>query len=411
MRPVRINAFYYIDNYTRPEGQSFREVKSPENLVMDTYAKGYRREKGTSGDQPNFKASLLNTKIEGRDEVLREYEKDMDDLLKWQVTLGETGKVKNAVVSFRDRPKMIHRAKNMVTAMFKGKKFTDGNGENWTIDRVDYDHKKNQFRVVMTDDGDRKVEQALDRSIFDCIYNNITASYCGDPFIHPEGMHEVLERFSGVMKNAGVITGVLYSQLAVEGQQFAGPERAARDVVSFLQDDQRVNNRFQANQDKVEKALVEKYGVIVGAGKLPEKIRAYNLFLNERHESDTIKFINRERSHIDVRTPKYHFNPEAANTPFEASLTTPEVEKAINAVTQSGDYKMINLEDFDPEMKKYSVIRTWNNDEELVYQIMLIDGSIKLGADYGEFYKNPISVKKAAIIAKKIMEERAPSAA
>ncbi|MFA7686107.1 MAG: hypothetical protein WCX95_04905, partial [Candidatus Gracilibacteria bacterium] len=407
LRPVRVNSFYHIDNYTRPNGESFQEVKSPENLMTDIYAKGYRREKGTSGDQPNMRASLLDTEIDGKDQILEQYGEDLDRLLGWQVTLAETGKVKNAILSFRDKPNMIERAQSMVRDMFKGRKFVDEDGEKLEISEVEYDHKTNQFRVEVTTSEGQKVKQVLDRSVFDRIYNPVASTYCGNPFVHPAGMAEVLKRFAGVMKKAGIITGVLYSQLAVPGEQFSGPAEASRDTVGFLEKDPRVNDRFQKNQRKVHDALLKKYGEwVIGPENLPEELKAFNLLLRERHESDAIKFVGPNREHVDVSTPKYRYNASAAKKRFNASLTTPEVKNAISTVIGSGNYKRINLKGFTPDMSLYTRIQTWDNKEELVYQIMMINGFVRLGNDQEVFRKVPMEVKKAEIIADRIIESR-----
>lgn len=412
LRPVRVNSFYYINNYTVPKGASFQEVKSPENLIMDIYAKGYRREKGTSGDQPNLVASLLDTEIEGRDAILRQYGEDLDKLLGWQTTLAESGKVKEAILSFRDKQNMIFRAKATVSDMFKGRKITDEDGENWTISGIDYTHKNNQFSVEMVNEQGQKMKQPLNRSIFDRVYSPVAATYCGNPFVHPKGMEEVLKRFAGVMERAGVITGVLYSQLAVDGEQFSGPASASRDTVGFLKRDPRVNDRFQKHQKRVHKALLEKYGEwVIGPDNLPEDLKAFNLFLQERHGSDTVKFVGREGEHIDVQTPKYKYNAGAARKKFNASLITPEVSKAINAVMISGNYKRVNLKNFKIDLSLYSEIKAWNNKEELVYQIMMIDGFTKLGGGTGVFRKIGTEVQKASMIADKIIEDRQSAAA
>ena len=412
LRPVRVNNFYYIDNYTVPNGKSFEEVKSPENLIMDIYARGYRREKGTSGDQPNLVASLMDTEIEGKDQILKQYGEDLDRLLGWQITLAETGKVENAILSFRDQPNMIFRAQAMVRDLFRGKKFTDEDGENWTIEDTFYDHKSNQFRVKMIAESGRKVKQALNRSVFDRIYNPVASTYCGNPFIHPAGMAEVLQRFSKVMEGAGVITGVLYSQLAVPGEQFSGPAEASRDAIGFMKRDPRINDRFKKNQRKVHEALVRKYGEwVIGPQSLPEELKAYNLYLRERHESDAIKFVDKEGRHVDVRTPKYRYNSNAAKKEFNASLATPEVKKAINAIIGSGNYKRINLKNFRPDMSLYARIKAWDNKEELVYQILMINGFVRLGDDHSVFRRAATEVKKAVIIADKIIAEREAASA
>jgi hypothetical protein len=410
LRPVRVNMFYYIDNYSTPKGSSFEEEKDPGNLLSQIYANGYRREKGTSGDQPNLRASILDTDIPDKYDILKHHGKLMDSLLGWQTTLAESGKVKQAILSFKDKPGMIFRANAIVQELFEGRSFTDEEGKKWTIQKTKFDVHKNQYGVIMTDESGTEKEAVLDRSVFDKIYNPVASTYCGNPFVHPKGMGAILKRFGNVMKKAGVITGVLHSQLSVPGKQFEGPAKAAEDAVKFIKKDQRINNRFERNKTFVYKALKKRYGDwFIGQKELPEKVRAYNLLTWERYESNAVKLVDRNGKHIDIRTPMYKYDPTAGNKPFEPSLATPEVSAAINTIMESNDYKKVNLEKFDPEMKEYSKIKYWNSKEELVYQVMIINGYVRLGDDHRVFRIAGEDVKKAVIIAEKIMERRTPS--
>jgi len=62
-------------------------------------------------------------------------------------------------------------------------------------------------------------------------------------------------------------------------------------------------------------------------------------------------------------------------------------------------------------MSLYARIKAWDNKEELVYQILMINGFVRLGDDHSVFRRAATEVKKAVIIADKIIAEREAASA
>lgn len=403
LRPVRVNMFFNINNFQEPPGTAFQEDESPANLLMDSYPRGYRREKGTSGDQPNIYASVLYSEHPHKSKLLQRYREEFDQLLGWDVILDETGKVKNGILSFRDIPGQIFKAHQMVKDLFEGS-HCNYEDKNYTILKIHYRVRENRFYVQVKDeDTGAQEEKPLDRKIFDGVYDPIASTYCGNPFIHPEGMAPVLRRFAVAMKEAGVITGNLYTQLARPGLQFSGPAIASQAILKFIQEDPRVNARFQRHKRIVAEALVEKYGTeVFGQASIPQDLEAQNLLLLERQQSDSIHLVDGDRRTIPIHTPYYQNKQGENGSVFKPSLITTEVATAIKDICDNQDYAL-NLDGYNPDLSLYRHIRHWDTKEELIYQILIINGIMRLGYHASDLALQTHEVRKAEKIAEKII--------
>lgn len=406
-KPVRVNGFLNINNFEVPAFSSMRETENTRNLMLEEYVDGYRGEKGTSGDQPNLFASISKSTAAGKDEVIREYGRELDRLLGWDILTGASGKAENAYLNFNDIPGAPFKAKAMVDAMFKGKKITVKD-QSFTILSTRYATRENHYYATLEDDSGATKEVIIDREgVFNKLYNPIASTYCGDPFVSPEGMAPILSRFAQIMEDAGVITGTLYTQLKVAGMEFDGPAKASQDLIKFLMEDERVNKRFQGFIRQADEALRKKYGeTVLTSSTIPDSMMAHNLFLLERHESDTIRPVDAEGRTIKLKTPHYQYKPEAARTPFNPSLITPEVSAIICDICENPEYDKFSLGDFEFDLSQYSHIQAYDSKEELIYQILLKNGLAKV--DYKETniaQVPPKEVKKAEKIAEEIMKE------
>lgn len=519
LKPVRVNMFFYINNFEKPNGAPFQEEPNPENLLLQAYTKGYRREKGTSGDQPNVFASILHSKSTKKDFLLTKYREQFDDLLGWDLTLAKSGKVKQATLSFNEVRGKAPRAKRMVNDLFKGetlditstvqltkqylaKAIQKGNvsglksfitkklgtpekddfyyplytmlmdatkelqsmqsrgasGEEYdkfideweeklpspqpstgvvmlhvmrmkeqgateeecktymakqlarpssefTISKINYKVLENRFYAVVQDKNGQSREVKLDRSIFDQIYNPIASTYCGNPFIDPRGMAEILSRFGKGMKDAGIITGTLYTQLAVDGEQFSGPARASQSILEFIDNDKRINKRFQGHKRKVIGSLTEKYGnTIFGQADLPQQLERFNLWYLERQESMRARLVDSGGETIQLKTQYYENGKYDREAKFNPSLLTPDIGRAIHRVTNNADAKNINTEAVPFKPSDFAHIKTADSKEELIYQILLANGVMRLGdkANITALWKD--EVMAANEIAKAIMK-------
>lgn len=407
-KPVCVNGFFNINNFLKPAGLAVKEAKSAKNLVLDEYVRGYRGEKGTSGDQPNLYASISGGNDKSRNPVIKEFGKELDILLGWDVLTGPSGKAENAFLQFNDIHGGVDKAKSMVDKIFLGKMIDDRK-----IVGTRYDCRKNLFYVTLKNKENIEEEVVLDRNgIFNKIYEPIASTYCGDPFVSAEKMGPTIKRFAEIMKKAGVITGTIFTQLKVPGMEFDGPTQASQDLLKFLLEDERVNRRFQNHIRKVDKNLREKYGPItLNSSTIPDEVMAYNLFLLERHKSDNVYAVDAKGKMIDLETPHYKYDPDRAKKPFNPSLITPDIAEVIADVCGNEDYEKISLKSFKYLMSEYAHIQSWDSKEELIYQILIKNGLAKLNySDTNIAQIPPHEIKKAEKIAEAIMKSRTSGA-
>ena len=406
--PTRVNMFLNINNYAEPPGGiSFHEIDDPENLMLKDYVRGYRGEKGTSGDQPNLFASISATKNISNKKQLLKYGEKMDSLIAWDDIVDDSGKAVNAIMRFKNVEGGIFKAKQIVKDMFVGKKVGDA-----IITETPFNVQTGQFEVVFQFADGHTEKTLLDREgVFSKIYNPIASTFCGDPFVDPRNVSKkLLRRFGKVMKNAGVITGTLYTQLKRKGMEFEGPIRAANGVTGFIMDDKRINDRFQGQKKKVNQALQDRYGSAIinrgGTGSIPVDIERQNLYLNEDFERRTIRPQDANGNIIPLKTKRYEYDPKAKAKGFECSLVTPEIQRAIEVVCSESEHDTRPYDMSGVKLSAYKDIKAWNSNEELIYQIMICNGSMMLGYEESVIRQHAVEVKKAEKIAERIMAAR-----
>jgi hypothetical protein len=412
LRPVRVNMFFNINNFQAPpQGQSVGEVEIPHNEIMQDYMNGYRGEKGTSGDQPNFFASILHSEQADKVALLEKHKKDLDRLLGWDVILDERMKPSNAVVQFNDIEGEVFNADQMVKDLFVGKTIPDyGPGAGESVEITKTKRKGKLYYATLKYDDGRTKEVPLHREeIFAKIYNPIASTLAGQPFVDPREMKASFENLARVMANAGVITGNIFTQLKVDGMEYQGPAEAAQNLIEFIMGDTRINDRFAGQSKEVNQAMVAKYGEgIIPQTSTPQEILAHNLILFVAHQSNTIRAVDilkpdvvvSEKT-IDVETPYYKFDESMAAQAFSPQLVTPEVSQMINDIITDPGAEDVNTDGVDvSDLSAFSAIKAYDSMEELIYQVMLIKGTIQLGYSAAELQRQP----RAVLVAKKIAE-------
>jgi aspartate/methionine/tyrosine aminotransferase len=398
LSPTRVNCFFYIDNYSAPAGSAVELSDDPHHVLRHTLVRGLRKNKGTSGDQPSLRAGL---EFAGRNAPVTRFRHAIDELLDWQDRAIE-GKTRTCLC-YRDGAEDVFAAAEVVREAFVGQRL--GQGEKaQRIDGVEHDVPQNVYWLRC---GGARV--LLDREVYDQLYEPLVGTFCGNPFVDPEGMDRVLETFAETMRLAKVQTGVLKTQLAREGYEFSGPARASRDVVGFLLEDEEVNARFQRNKDKVQKAMERTFaGVLEQGANLPVELEGYNLLLLEAHESTHVAFCDLDGRTFTLSTPCYRFQRDEGAAPkvFVPAIALPELAEAIRDACANPDLE-VDLSELRADLWRYDCIRHWSSPEELVYQVLLVDGTLTLGSSERELLRFPAEVRKASEVAAQIARARA----
>ena len=396
--PTRVNGFFYINNYQAPRASAVALSDDPHHVIKSVLVHGLRKNKGTSGDQPSLRAGL---EFAGKGELVVRYRHVIDEILEWQERMNE-GKL-TVVLAFRDGSGDVFTAREIVEVAFKGLRFKQGE-ETLTIHSAEYDILKNLYWLHC---GGAKVP--LTREVYDQIYEPLASTFCGNPFVEPADMDRVLETFADTMRAAKVHTGVIHTQLARSGYEFSGPAKSARDIITFLLEDEEVAARFQRNKDKVHQAMLRTFGGVLEAGSnLPVELEGYNLLLLEAHESTHVAFMDGAKR-FTLSTPFYRYEPAQGERvkPFSPAIAVPEVVAAIQDILQNPDHA-IDLSALAVDLKDYERVVFWGSRQELVYQVLLVNGVVSIGSEGSEVVRFPSEVRKADHIASLILAARVP---
>jgi hypothetical protein len=400
LSPTRVNGFFYINNYEAPRGSAVELSDDPHQVLKHTLVRGLRKNKGTSGDQPSLRAGL---EFSGQTSLVVRFRHSIDELLDWETRMVD-GASRTCLV-FRDGAPDVFAARDLVMLAFEGHAFTHGDVED-RIDAVDFDVLRNLFWVQ----GRSGRRVPLDRSVYDEVYDPLTSTFCGNPFMEPAGMDRTLQTFAATMWGARVHTGVIRTQLARKGYEFSGPAKAAEDIIAFLLADEEVNARFQRNKGKVHQAMVSTFGGVLEAGSnLPVELEGYNLLLLEKHESRHVAFLNAQDEPFTQSTPYYELDPtqQATSGAFAPAIALPENVAVIRDICNNADFDF-NARDLEIDLRQYDSISYWSGIEELTYQVLLMHGVIGLGSSDVEVARFPFEVRKARLVAQRIAEERGP---
>jgi hypothetical protein len=330
LAPTRVNGFFYINNYAPVRNRAVELSDDPHHVLKNTLVRGLRKNKGTSGDQPSLRSGL---EFAGDSELVVRFRHAIDELIDWQETTKEGKAI--TTLGFRDGADDVFSARELISMAFRGKSFSLSN-KTETIASTSHDVLTNTF-CLHCESG---LKTVLDRQIYDQIYEPLTSTFCGNPFVDPEGMDRTLEIFAKTMLKARVHTGVIRTQLARPGYEFNGPAKAAHDIVSFLMEDEEVNARFQRNKAKVHTAMLNTYGGVLEAGSnLPVELEGYNLLLLEEHESHQVAFLDHAGNEFSLSTPYFHFDGPATHQKktFAPAIALPEAIAVICDISNNID--------------------------------------------------------------------------
>jgi hypothetical protein len=398
LSPTRVNCFFYINNYEPVRGSAVELSDDPHHVLKDVLVRGLRKNKGTSGDQPSMRAGLA---FAGRGDLVTRYRHSIDELLEWQHRVIDHRSCTCLV--YRDGAHDVYAAREVVSAAFRGQSFLTEDERCLKIDAIDYDLTRNLFWLIC--EGNRRV--VLDRTVYDQVYEPLVGTFCGNPFVDPEGMDQTLSQFADTMRLARVHTGEIRTQLARPGHEFSGPDKAARDMITFLMEDEEVNARFQRNKDKVAGAMQSFYGGVLPTGSnLPLELEGYNLLLLEKYESTHVRFLDGTRQTFTVSTPFYSYREPMVRGSFVPAIALPEMLATIADICGNPDHQ-VDLQDLEVDLTSYvPEIRHWNSLDELTYQVLLVNGVINLGSSATELARYTGEVCKARHVAERISGAR-----
>ena len=349
--PFKIDIMLTASNYGRAEAGITR-YENPENFLLYRDSHGERKEKATSSDNPHLQRTLLRyTGDKNIVEVMDKHGNYIDDVLDWQWD-DFTGKYYLAA-SY----KMIDKIdiEDVVNKIFVGKnvKLKDS---KYKITRVNFDIIKNRFIASVTttvkdsdnSTADVKTETMLDKDIFNSIFNSLASTPAGQPFVAEEGQIEsrkhlidILKGAAGEGKGKNIRLGILSTDLGRKGKEITGPQAAAADMKTMIQEVRIFRHDINENKNAVQQLVYEKYSHIFNSHKHNSEVCRYNFMLFQLEQMRKASFVRVD----DLKTPVdltgiKGFEPLSSKREFSPLLVTPNINVELTSAGETYEQLM-----------------------------------------------------------------------
>lgn len=390
--PFKIDIILTASNFAREEAGITR-YENPENFLLYRDSHGERREKATSGDNPNFQRTLLRyTADPNIVEVLDMHGNYLDDVLNWEKEEA-TGRY-FLCSSYKLIDKIDLDA--LVTKIFADKIFPR-DGKSYRIHEVKFDVIRNRFNALcaMDDEPEAATEIILDRAIFNSIFVALASTPAGQPFISETGEANVKKHLVNILKGAPdgkgkgkhIKLGILSTDLARKGKEITGPQRAAEDMRKMIQEVRNQNPQIDAAKNDVRNRVSTCYRHIFASHSQNLEVWRYNFFLYQIEQMRKAEFVRIDdlKTIVDLSRIK-GFRPVSPDHEFCPLLVTPNINIELSGYTETYEQLMSlpNNMDFALEFyenasqlyiaKGYSEETIINN---MVLQLLIMNGYLK----------------------------------
>ena len=399
--PFKIDIMLTASNFARAEAGITR-YQNPENFLLYRDSHGERMEKATSSDNPHLQRTLLRyTGDKNIVEVMDKHGNYIDDVLNWE--LDEFTKKYYLCTSY----KMIDKIdiEDVVNKIFVGKTFKLRN-YSYKILKVNFDIIKNRFiasTVCTSPDPknenkpmDIKQDLLLDKEIFMNIFNALASTPAGQPFVAEESQiglrKHLIEILKGGKEGSGngrkVRLGILSTDLGRKGKEITGPQAAAEDMKTMIQEARIF--RYDKNQNKnyVQQVVYDKYKHIFNGHQHNSEVCRYNfvLFQLEQMRKATFVRVDDLNSQVDLSGIK-GFEQLSPEKEFSPLLVTPNINIELNSFSETYEQLMSlpNSQDFANEFyedtDKLYIANGYNNEtivNNMVLQLLLLNGYLTI---------------------------------
>jgi hypothetical protein len=391
--PFKIDIMLTASNYARIEAGITR-YENPENFLLYRDSHGERKEKATSSDNPHLQRTLLRyTSDKSIVEVMDTHGNYIDDVLSWEKD-ERTNKF-YLCASY----KMIDKIdlEGVVNKIFVGKSFSIDE-EAYTIKLVNFDIIKNRFiaDVASNDDKEKQDKFLLDRDIFSQIFNSLASTPAGQPFIAEEGQINSVNSLINILKGGNdgkgngrnIRLGILSTDLGRKGKEITGPQAAAEDMKTMIQEVRIYRDDINKNKNYVHNLVYEKYAHIFNEHKHNSEVCRYNFLLfqlEQMHKADFVRVDDLE-TRVDLSSIK-GFEPLESKKEFSPLLVSPNINIELNAFTESYEQLMSlpNNPDFANEFyedcDKLYIAEGYHRDtviNNMLLQLLIISGYLTI---------------------------------
>jgi len=412
--PFKIDILLTASNYAREEAGITR-FDNPENFLFYRDSHGERKEKATSGDNPNFQRTLLrypdNSNIVT---VLEKHGNYIDDILDWEED--KTTGVFYLCSSY----KMIDKIdiEDIANQIFTDQTFTE-NELLYTVSAIKFDIIKNRFDVI-ANSNENEINFQLTRNFFNTVFDALASTPSGQPFISEhqqlEGKKHLLNILRGNYgdgKGGKIVFGVLSTDLGKKGREISGPQKAAEELKKLIQVVRIENPDIHQNKQNVRELVHKKYNHIFNGHRISPEVDRYNFRLWQLEQMQKADFVRIDdiKTKVDLSNLK-GFNPVDENKEFSPLLVTPNVNIELNCYSESWE-QLMNLpnnkefaNEFYEDCKNLYVADGYAEStiiNNLILQLLLISGYILIedinrGHITGKVNREVLAAAKSAVL-------------
>lgn len=390
--PMKIDVMLTASNYAKADA-GIKRYANAENFLMYRDSHGERKEKATSGDNPNFARTLARyTGDKVLVDVLSEHGNYLDQILDW-VEIKQEKKFYLASTY-----KMIDKidVEEVVSEIFTNREFVYS-GKTFKVDEVRFDIIKNRFRLTGTEVGGESVHtQLLDRAFFNGVFNALASTPSGNPFITEEGQLEQRQQLvdlmkggkDGTLKAKNIQCGILSTEIGKPGKEITGPQKAAKDVKELLREVRIANPEINKNKEWVKKQIIDKYGKLFRHHKHSLEVWRYNFYLYQLEDMRKAEFVRIDDMTKEVKFDMLKgFEPLPKSHVFSPLLLTPAINIELNGFSETYEQLMWlpNNRDFAEELyaqcSDIYIAKGYHKDtiiNNMVLQLLLLNGFIAI---------------------------------
>ncbi len=399
--PFRIDIMLTASNFARAEAGITR-YQNPENFLLYRDSHGERREKATSSDNPHLQRTLLRyTGDKNIVEVMDKHGNYIDDVIGWD--LDDFTKKYYLSASY----KMIDKIdiEDVVNKIFVGKKFKLKK-TSYRISKVNFDIIKNRFIASVVSSVpdpndtkkmiDTKGDLLLDKEIFNAIFNSLASTPAGQPFLAEENQIEsrkhLMEILIGGKDGKGngrkVRLGILSTDLGRKGKEITGPQAAAEDMRTMLQEVRIFRSDVNEKKNFVQQLVYEKYNHIFAGHKHNSEVCRYNFMLYQMEQMKKAKFVRIDNlnSAVDLSGIK-GFQQSSPDKEFCPLLVTPNINVELNSFSETYE-QLMSLpnspdfaEEFYEDMDKVYIAEGYGFDTKInniTLQLLIMNGYLTI---------------------------------
>jgi hypothetical protein len=399
--PFKIDIMLTASNFARAEAGITR-YENPENFLLYRDSHGERMEKATSADNPHLQRTLLRYSGDKNIvDVMDKHGNYIDDVLNWE--WDARTKKYYLCTSY----KMIDKIdiEDVVNKIFVGKTFKLKNFF-WKIIKVNFDIIKNKFIALTepvlseaqsTDNlEEQKKEILLDREIFSTIFHALASTPAGQPFVAEEGQIESRKHLINILKGGvgaqgkgkNIRLGILSTDLGRKGKEISGPQAAADDMRTMIQEVRIFRNDINQNKNLVQQRVYEVYKYIFPDHKHNSEVCRFNFVLYQLEQMRKAQFVRIDdmKTTVDLSGIK-GFEQVHPSKEFSPLLVTPNINIELNSISETYEQLMSlpsNPEfanEFYEDAEKLYIAKGYSRDtvvNNLVLQLLVLSGYLAI---------------------------------